>query len=107
MEGIFVNSFYNRYSQISKTRLKTHRPFPIVQKPTAQGRETTYRTLESKNGKDLVGADQDDDGGFEVTVRVCKREEHRLPDLGFLEGLVFWQGFHQLRRRSATHGRRK
>ncbi|KAJ0692427.1 hypothetical protein HanPI659440_Chr15g0585821 [Helianthus annuus] len=50
------------------------------------------------NGQDLVGADEDDDGGFEVTVRVYKREEHRPPDLGFLEGLVGWQEFQQLRR---------
>ncbi|KAJ0501098.1 hypothetical protein HanRHA438_Chr11g0497261 [Helianthus annuus] len=47
------------------------------------------------NGQDLAGADEDDDGGFEVTVR----EELRPPDLGFLEGLVVWQGFQQLRRR--------
>ncbi|KAM0054212.1 hypothetical protein Hdeb2414_s0006g00192471 [Helianthus debilis subsp. tardiflorus] len=42
----------------------------------------------------------DDDGGFEVTVRVYKREEHQPPDLGFLEGLDVWQGFQQLLRRS-------
>ncbi|KAJ0793552.1 hypothetical protein HanOQP8_Chr01g0030681 [Helianthus annuus] len=52
------------------------------------------------NGQDLVDADEDNDGGFEVTVRVYKQEEHRPPDLGFLEGLVVWQGFQQLRRRS-------
>ncbi|MFS8032986.1 hypothetical protein Hanom_Chr17g01564181 [Helianthus anomalus] len=48
MEGLFVNSIYNRYSYISKTRLKTHRPFPIVQKTTAQGRETAYRIGEEE-----------------------------------------------------------
>ncbi|MFS7918667.1 hypothetical protein Hanom_Chr03g00203831 [Helianthus anomalus] len=52
------------------------------------------------NGQDLVGADEDNDGGFEVTARVYKQEEHRPPDLGFLEGLVVWQGFQQLRGRS-------
>ncbi|MFS7922497.1 hypothetical protein Hanom_Chr03g00249821 [Helianthus anomalus] len=44
------------------------------------------------NGQALMGADKDDDGGFEVAVMVYKREEHRPPDLGFLEGLVVWQG---------------
>ncbi|KAJ0765860.1 hypothetical protein HanPI659440_Chr08g0308641 [Helianthus annuus] len=48
------------------------------------------------NGQDLVGADEYDDGGFEVTVRVYKREEHQPPDLGFLEGLVVWQEFQQV-----------
>ncbi|KAF5768504.1 hypothetical protein HanRHA438_Chr14g0647791 [Helianthus annuus] len=52
------------------------------------------------NGQYLVGAVEDDDGGFEATVRVYKRDEHRPPDLGFLEGLVVWQGFQQPRRRS-------
>ncbi|MFS7918679.1 hypothetical protein Hanom_Chr03g00203971 [Helianthus anomalus] len=94
-EGIFVVSF------ASKNQLKTHCPYLFFKNPPHWGeREHTTRARESMNGQDLGGADEDNDGGFEVTVRVYKQEEHWPPDLGFLEGLVVRQGFQQLRRRS-------